>query len=106
MKYCPFCCEEIHEKAVKCKYCQEWINPQSEKNLSKKAIHEWIQQIIHQSLQDGLEGKLYDKIIEEIERVLLIEILTFSKHNRSRASLILGISRPTLQIKLEKFNLN
>ena len=54
---------------------------------------------IHQRLRAGTES-LYDDVIQRVERTLLTELLTQVDGNISRASVILGISRSTLRVKL------
>ena len=50
-------------------------------------------------------GNLYKEIIEEVERALLAETLKQVNGNQSEAAKILGISRPTLKDKIDKFGL-
>lgn len=49
-KICPFCGEEVPVKAIKCKYCKEWLTEdtpiqsrsQETHNKNKRAIPKWI----------------------------------------------------------------
>ncbi|MFH0926065.1 MAG: sigma-54 dependent transcriptional regulator [bacterium] len=61
-------------------------------------------QLVIQGIQ-ALTGSLYKDIIEETEKVLLIETIKQAQGNQSQAAKILGISRPTLKDKIEKLGL-
>lgn len=50
-------------------------------------------------------GGLYKDVIEEVERTLILEALRQANGNQSEAAKILGISRPTLKDKIDKFGL-
>jgi len=34
-KLCPFCKEQIHQEAIKCRFCGEWVEP-NEPDLARK----------------------------------------------------------------------
>lgn len=57
----------------------------------------------------NLEGEqvnnVYQLVIEQVERSLLASVMEHAKHNQSKASKWLGISRNTLRKLLEKYNL-
>lgn len=49
---------------------------------------------------------LYDEIIQEIEKPLLLLTLEYCKGNKMKASEILGINRNTLSKKLKQHNIH
>ena len=58
---------------------------------------------------DELDGQLstnvYQMVLAEIEAPLLTEIMTYTRNNQTRASLMLGLNRGTLRKKLKQYNL-
>ncbi len=51
------------------------------------------------------EGKPLDRIIEEVEKGLILEALRKCENNISRSAEMLGLKRQTLQHKLRKYNI-
>ncbi|MFA4888903.1 MAG: sigma-54 dependent transcriptional regulator [Candidatus Omnitrophota bacterium] len=80
-----------------------------EKTLEKQkeqVVH--LQELLAALVKKGLANKtsgLYKDIIEEVERTLILETLKQVNGNQSEAVKILGISRPTLKDKIDKFGL-
>jgi DNA-binding NtrC family response regulator len=56
-------------------------------------------------LRSGGQERLFDACIDEAAALLVREALEMSGGNRSRAARLLGISRPTLHAKIEKYHL-
>jgi DNA-binding NtrC family response regulator len=56
-------------------------------------------------LRSGGQERLFDACIDEVAALLVREALEMSGANRSRAARLLGISRPTLHGKMEKYHL-
>jgi DNA-binding protein Fis len=50
-------------------------------------------------------GRIYNTILREAERVLLEEAMNTSGWNQSKAARLLGINRLTLRRKLEEYNI-
>lgn len=59
---------------------------------------------------DDLDGEqpsnLYDKVITEIERPLLITVMDHCDNNQSKAASCLGINRGTLRKKLKQYHIS
>ena len=57
----------------------------------------------------ALQGRTLKEIVaaevDEIERLAISEVLKRSRYKKSKAATILGISRPTLDAKIEKYGL-
>ncbi|KPA18136.1 nitrogen regulation protein NR(I) [Candidatus Magnetomorum sp. HK-1] len=68
---------------------------------SRKLVKKWIQNYI--STQKG--NNLYEKCLDKFSAILISEIMNITGGNRTKAAKLLGISRPTLHAKLEKFGL-
>lgn len=56
-------------------------------------------------INSGKSGNVYDRIIKESERIMLVEALDASGWNRSQAARTLGINRLTLRRKLEEYGI-
>jgi two-component system, NtrC family, response regulator AtoC len=56
-------------------------------------------------LTRGLTDNLFDTCMDHVAGILLREALTLSGGNRSQAAKLLGLSRPTLHTKIEKYQI-
>jgi len=71
-------------------------------NQSKdRAIRDWARDV----LSDHSQENNFDSCMDRIAGVLISEALNLTGGNRSRAAKVLGISRPTLHSKIEKYRL-
>ncbi len=62
-------------------------------------------QWIRKELMNTDRGNLFETIMDRVARVLISEALNINDGNRSKAAKMLGLSRPTLHSKIEKYNL-
>jgi len=82
--------------------------------LSGKSIHQAkesenrdqaIQSWVRQALTDEDNPGLFDSCLDRFVSILISEALNLTDGNRSKAAKLLGISRPTLHAKIDKYNL-
>ncbi len=74
----------------------------------KMNLQEYTRHTIEQYLQNmkGHQAKnLYDFVMNEIEKGLILEVLEYTNGNRTKTSEILGITRTTLRNKIRKHKL-
>jgi DNA-binding NtrC family response regulator len=64
-------------------------------------IRSWVRAV----LNSGEKDKLFDSCMDDVATLLVQEALLSTQGNRSRAAKMLGLSRPTLHAKIEKYNL-
>ncbi len=60
----------------------------------------------HLAAADRSEGRLYDLVIRQVERALLLRTLRETHGNRVRAAAVLGINRNTLRKKLQVLDID
>ncbi|MEW5733770.1 MAG: sigma-54 dependent transcriptional regulator [Thermodesulfobacteriota bacterium] len=65
------------------------------------AVRNWIRTRLH----DGPEGPLFDEMMDHFASLIVREALDMTEGNRTRAARMLGLSRPTLLSKIEKYDL-
>jgi two-component system nitrogen regulation response regulator GlnG len=63
-----------------------------------------LEALIEAALQEG-GGKVYDRVIAAVERVLLSRVLRYTHGHQARASDLLGLNRATLRTKLRALGL-
>jgi DNA-binding NtrC family response regulator len=66
-----------------------------------KTLRKWARQV----LTDESEEHLFDACMDRFAGVLVAEALAMTDGNRSRAARLLGLSRPTLHAKIDKYHL-
>jgi nitrogen regulation protein NR(I) len=81
----------------------------SGKSLGRGALSETGDQAIRQWIRDALTSKadenMFDSCLDRFASILISEALNLTGGNRSRAAKLLGLSRPTLHSKIEKYHL-
>lgn len=69
--------------------------------LGTGGIRSWVRAV----LNSGEKEKPFDSCMDDVATLLVQEALLCTQGNRSRAAKMLGLSRPTLHAKIEKYNL-
>lgn len=65
-------------------------------------IRLWVRAVLHSEKQE----KLFDSCLDHVAALLVREALLITHGNRSNAAKLLGISRPTLHAKIDKYKLD
>lgn len=76
------------------------ISLSNDENMDELLRH-WIRHVL---ISKNIENK-FDTSIDRFTAIMVSEALNLSSGNRSRAAKLLGISRPTLHAKIEKYEL-
>ena len=79
------------------------MNPsnQNQKAFTRESVRMYLE-----SLNGHSTNCLYDLVIDETEKGMIMEVLKWCKGNRSKAADILGITRTTLRNKMRKLNIS
>ena len=78
-------------------------SPVAEDNGEKHDI--LLRRILHHALMTHAGDNVFDAVMDKLAGIFISEALTISGGNRSRAAKLLGLSRPTLHSKIEKYGL-
>jgi nitrogen regulation protein NR(I) len=77
------------------------VDADKESETTEKALNKWI----HAALTNEGTDNLFESCVDRFSATLISEALNLTGGNRSRAAKLLGLSRPTLHSKIEKFGL-
>ncbi len=80
-----------------------------EQALRRESLAECVEDALHRYFaQLGEQGahKLYQMVMEEVERPLFSSVMQHTKGNQTRAAVLLGISRSTLRKKLALYQID
>ncbi|MBU2512004.1 sigma-54 dependent transcriptional regulator [bacterium] len=78
----------------------------SEERLHHEKGNETLWQWVHQELTNGGQTKTFNEYVDHFCKILITETLNLTGGNRSKAAKLLGLSRPTLHSKIEKYQLS
>ncbi len=73
--------------------------------IDASQAYETMRQWVRKALISGGSENIFDLLMDGFARVLISEALELTGGNRSRAARLLGISRPTLLSKIDRYNL-
>ena len=69
------------------------------------AVERWLDQRFR-AAGDGLPTDLYRRLVQEVERPLLLRVMRATRGNQLRAAELLGLNRNTLRKKLREHGLH
>ncbi|HAY22547.1 MAG TPA: Fis family transcriptional regulator, partial [Desulfobacterales bacterium] len=75
------------------------------KTASVKETFECLRQWVRQGLLSASDDNAFDSCMDRFASLLISEALDLTGGNRTRAAKLLGLSRPTLQAKIDKYRL-
>jgi len=75
------------------------------RNSDPKATDAVVRRWMRSSMTSEVEIHTFEKIMDHFAGILVSEALNLTDGNRSRAAKLLGLSRPTLHSKIEKYDL-
>jgi len=75
------------------------------KDMADQSAMETIRQWMRQNLVSGMNENMFDYCMDHFASALISEALSITSGNRVRAAKLLGLSRPTLQSKIEKYKI-
>ncbi|MDY0038927.1 MAG: helix-turn-helix domain-containing protein, partial [Desulforhabdus sp.] len=93
---CPICQEDIS---------QAIYGRTGEAKSPEEGSDEEVRQWIRKALASGANQNLFDSLMDRLASTIINEALILTGGNRSRTAKLLGISRPTLLSKIEKYRL-
>lgn len=67
----------------------------------KQAVNKYLKQLENNNIEN-----LYELVLAEVEKPLLEEVMTHTRGNQTRASIMMGINRGTLRKKLKQYGMN
>lgn len=78
------------------------MNPSdhNQKTITRESVRIYLE-----SLNGHATDRLYDLVIEETEKGMILEVLKWCQGNRSKTADILGITRTTLRNKMRKLRI-
>lgn len=79
---------------------QQLAPTQSLRDSVTAAVRHYLQELDGQMSTD-----VYQMVLAEIEAPLLEEIMTYTRNNQTKASIMLGLNRGTLRKKLKQYKL-
>jgi DNA-binding protein Fis len=72
--------------------------------LDLESDRQWLE-LIRTHLSSHAGPRAHEQLLERIERLLLTEALKRTRGNQTHAARLLGLARPTLHAKMQKFGL-
>jgi len=75
------------------------------KETEDRDLDEALRQMIRKELTNPSDKHLFDSCIDRFSGILISEALSMTDGNRSRAAKLLGLSRPTLHAKIDKYKI-
>ncbi|UCF93110.1 MAG: sigma-54-dependent Fis family transcriptional regulator [Desulfobacterales bacterium] len=91
----------IHAEDIAQAISGETLTARPDLNSADQIIRQWVRT----TMESEGEKNMYDALMDRFASIMISEALNIAKGNRSRAAKLLGLSRPTLHSKIEKYGL-